>query len=125
MARYSRADLEFILDNYWILRTGVVPADGEMIKTGHNNHAPYEMALIWVSDVDSSIDKLDELHPGRWLKVAPEVTQQRLEQIVHRFNARQQLIMRMYLVPDKYQYTDKKSIWRAIKRLQRYMSGVK
>ena len=118
MARYSRKALEWLLTNYWDIKEGNVPKNPENPNSGSSDRAVYENPIIYIVDVDRGIDRLGE--PGRWMMVSSEVTKERLAKIVHRFGARQQLILRLYLL-DSFT-KDVEPLWRAIKRLQHYMN---
>ena len=102
MDRYSRMAVEFILHNYWILKSGSLPNDDAMVSHRKAGRSPHETASVWCADVDLAIDKLDPWNPDRWLTVAKVITEPRLETVVHRFSRRQQVIMRSYLLPDQF-----------------------
>ncbi len=119
---YNLRSVEFILANYWALKLGQIPME-ICIKREYNNRAPYETALIWVCDLDTAIDRLDARRPGHWLRAAKVITESRLAQVVHRFNGRQQAIMRWYLLPEKQE--DVHRAYRTVRLLRRLMNGNK
>ena len=102
MARYSLDGVTFILENYWVLKSGQLTFDKNMPSSGLPK-SPYETAMVMVADIDNAIDGLDSKHPRRWLDIAIDITPARLSKIAHQFNYFQQAIIRYYLLLDDAQ----------------------
>jgi hypothetical protein len=100
--RYSRRQLIYILDNYWLLREGHIPLDNNA-RVGQSHRSPFESAAIWISDVDMALSKLDTAHPDNWLKISVAITEPKLRKLIHDLGLtpRQKCIIRYFMLNEE------------------------
>ena len=121
MAKYSLDGVTFILENYWVLRSGQLTFDKSMSGSDLPK-SPYETAMVMVADIDTAIDGLDSKHPRRWLDVVIDITPARLCKIAHQFNYFQQAIIRYYLLLDAQREVEKEAADIAVKIMCRLLN---
>jgi len=101
MAKYriqGVGGVAFILENYWLLRSGQLPFNGGVFIKGKGGRSPHETAMVWISDIDTALSALNREHPERWSKLCTDITTAKLEVIVRFLNHWQQAIIRYYLL---------------------------
>lgn len=123
MAKYSIKQLEFILSNYWDLKIGYLPFSGGVPTSGKGGRSPYESGSVWVADIDTAIDSLDQKHPGRWLSLCDDIRIAKLSKVVKFLGHWQQAVARYYLLPESERKEDEGRDARiAVKMMARFLN---
>ena len=126
MAKYRTkgiGSVGFILENYWLLKSGQLPFNSGVFTKGKGGTSPHETAICWISDVDTALSSLDQKHPERWSKLCTDITTAKLEVIVRFLNHWQQAIIRYYLLlGDESNEDEGKDARIAVKMMVRFLN---